>query len=156
MKLIAHDEAEMLAVGGKLAQICRDPMVIYLRGQLGAGKTTLVRGFMRGMGYYGAVKSPTYTLVEPYQVVDWHLYHLDLYRVQTAAELAYLGLRELAEGKAIILIEWPERGAGLLPPADLRLNIEYALAGREIIIEPLTAAGESLAKKLSVTEFSSV
>ncbi len=124
MKLIAHDEAEMLTVGGKLANICRDSTVIYLRGQLGAGKTTLVRGFMRGMGYTGAVKSPTYTLVEPYQVGDRRLYHLDLYRVQAAAELAYLGLRELAEGKAITLIEWPERGK---VPAPRRSAAQYCI-----------------------------
>ena len=75
-----------------------------------------MRGFMRAMGYGGAVKSPTYTLIEPYDVGDWRIYHLDLYRVEDAAELAYLGLRELYEGKAVMLVEWPERGGTYLPP----------------------------------------
>jgi tRNA threonylcarbamoyladenosine biosynthesis protein TsaE len=155
MKCSVHDEAEMLALGGSLAVACHNPMVIYLHGQLGAGKTTLVRGFMRGMGYKGAVKSPTYTLIEPYQLGQWRLHHLDLYRVQAAAELAYLGLRELHDGKVIMLVEWPERGEGLLPPADLVLNIEYAMVGREITLTPLTAVGEALVNGLAGADFSS-
>lgn len=155
MKLVIHDEAEMLALGGRLAQVCNDAIVIYLHGQLGAGKTTLVRGFMRSMGYTGAVKSPTYTLIEPYEVGGWRLYHLDLYRVQNSAELAFLGLRELYEGKVIMLVEWPERGVGFLPPADLVLDIEYALAGRSLIPQPLTPVGEAIVKALASADFSS-
>ncbi len=149
MKLSIRDEQEMLALGGRLAQACQDAAVIYLHGQLGAGKTTLVRGFMRGMGYGGPVKSPTYTLIEPYESGEWRLFHLDLYRVQDAAELAYLGLRELYEPRVIMLVEWPERGEGFLPPADLEIEIEYALTGRELIVQALSPAGEEILNKVT-------
>ena len=148
MKLVIRDEAEMLALGGRLAQACHAAVVIYFHGQLGAGKTTLVRGFMRAMGYGGAVKSPTYTLIEPYDIGDWRIYHLDLYRVEDAAELAYLGLRELYEGKAVMLVEWPERGGTYLPPPDLVMEIEYAIAGRQLLLKPHTATGEALISAL--------
>lgn len=155
MKFVVQDEAGMLALGGRLARACHAAAVIYLHGQLGAGKTTLVRGFMRAMGYNGAVKSPTYTLIEPYEVADWRLYHLDLYRVEDAAELAYLGLRELHEGRAVMLVEWPERGEGFLPPPDLVVEIEYAVAGRQLLLKPLTTVGEVLTASLGEGDFSS-
>ena len=154
MKVVIRDEAEMLALGRRLARACHAATVIYLYGQLGAGKTTLVRGFMRAMGYGGAVKSPTYTLIEPYDVGDWRIYHLDLYRVEDAAELAYLGLRELYEGKSVMLVEWPERGGTYLPPPDLVMEIEYAIAGRQLLLKPLTSVGEALTADLSQGDFS--
>ena len=142
MKFIIPDEEEMLVLGGKLAKACRRATIIYLRGQLGAGKTTLVRGFLRGMGYGAAVKSPTFTLVEPYEAAEWRLYHLDLYRIQKADELVYLGLRELQDHNVIVLVEWPERGEAYLPPADIVLVIDYAEHGRRVSLEPLTAVGK--------------
>jgi len=148
MKLVIGDEADMLALGGRLARACPAAAVIYLHGQLGAGKTTLARGFLRARGYGGAVKSPTYTLIEPYEVGDRRVYHLDLYRVEDAAELAYLGLRELYEGKAVMLVEWPERGGTYLPPPDLVMEIEYATAGRQLLLVPHSAIGEALISAL--------
>lgn len=154
MKLAVHDEAAMVSVGGRLARACHDAVVVYLSGPLGAGKTTLVRGFMRGMGYGARVKSPTYTLIEPYEVEGRHLFHLDLYRVRDAAELIYLGLRELQDGNAIILVEWPELGEGFLPLADVLLKIDYADEGRSLSIEARSPAGERLVEVFAGTDFS--
>ena len=154
MKLAVRDEAAMLALGEQLAKACHEALVFYLTGPLGAGKTTLVRGFMRGMGYGAAVKSPTYTLIEPYEAGPWHLYHLDLYRVHDAAELDFLGLRDLQDGNAIILVEWPEQGAGFLPPADVRLAIDYIGEGRQISLTARSAAGERLVHGLDGADFS--
>jgi tRNA threonylcarbamoyladenosine biosynthesis protein TsaE len=154
MSLLVHDESEMLELGDRLARSCHNAIVVYLRGPLGAGKTTLVRGFMHGISYTGVVKSPTYTLIEPYEVGEMRLYHLDLYRIETAQELAYLGLRELHDGKTIMLVEWPERGAGFLPPADLILEIEYAAEGRRLSLIAPTPAGEAVAKVLASADFS--
>jgi len=146
MKLAVHDEAAMLAMGERLAGACHDPVVLYLYGPLGAGKTTLVRGFMRGLGYAAAVKSPTYTLIEPYEIGARRAYHLDLYRVRDPAELEYLGLRELQDGNAVLLVEWPERGKGYLPPADMEITIDYAAAGegRQLALQAHGAVGERL------------
>jgi tRNA threonylcarbamoyladenosine biosynthesis protein TsaE len=146
MKLAVHDEAAMIAMGEQLAGSCHDPVVFYLYGPLGAGKTTLVRGFMRGLGYAAAVKSPTYTLIEPYEVGVRHVYHLDLYRVRDAAELDYLGLRDLQDGKAVLLVEWPERGEGFLPPADVEITIDYAAEGdgRQLAMQAHGTVGEKL------------
>jgi tRNA threonylcarbamoyladenosine biosynthesis protein TsaE len=145
MMLAVYDEAAMIAMGERLAGACHDPMVFYLYGPLGAGKTTLVRGFMRGLGYAAAVKSPTYTLIEPYEFGARRVYHLDLYRVREAAELEYLGLRELQDGSAVILVEWPERGAGFLPPADVELTIDYTEGeGRQLAMQARSAVGEKL------------
>ena len=118
-------EAAQLAFGARLAGLLRSYRgVIYLRGDLGAGKTTLVRGLLRGLGYQAPVRSPTYTLIEPYESVDPLVVHLDLYRLADLEELDYLGLRDLLERPGLMLVEWPERGAGALPPADLELFIE--------------------------------
>ncbi len=126
-------EAAQLMLGQRLAQLLRDYRgVLYLRGELGAGKTTLVRGLLRGLGYQGAVRSPTYTLIEPYDAVEPPVVHLDLYRLADPEELDYLGLRDLLERPGLILIEWPERGAGALPPADLEVLIEHTGEHRRI------------------------
>ena len=118
-------EAAQLAFGARLAGLLRSYRgVIYLRGDLGAGKTTLVRGLLRGLGYQAPVRSPTYTLIEPYEAVEPPVVHLDLYRLADPEELDYLGLRDLLERPGLMLVEWPERGAGALPPADLELFIE--------------------------------
>lgn len=120
-------EAAQLEFGARLATLLRSYCgVIYLHGELGAGKTTLVRGLLRGLGYQAPVRSPTYTLIEPYEAVEPPVVHLDLYRLADPEELDYLGLRDLLERPGLILVEWPERGAGALPPADLELFIEYA------------------------------
>lgn len=132
------------ALGATLAGVCPPACVIYLEGDLGAGKTTLVRGFIRALGHQGAVKSPTYTLLEPYDLPGKRCYHFDLYRLGDPGELEYLGIRDLMQEEAILVVEWPERGQGELPPADLVIHIRYRTDGRDIQLEPLGEVGEKL------------
>lgn len=116
-------EAEQVAFGELLATLLEPGMLLFLEGELGAGKTTLARGIARGLGHSGAVKSPTYTLVEPYRELRIPLYHFDLYRLGDPEELEYLGIRDYFDGRALAVVEWPERGAGFLPPPDLRVEL---------------------------------
>ena len=130
------DETATVEFGRALAQrAVREfdgNVVIYLAGDLGAGKTTLVRGVLRELGHAGAVKSPTYTLLEPYTLKTALVYHLDLYRIGHGEELAFVGLDELLEEPAIKLIEWPARAEGYLPPADISLELNVHGEGRTI------------------------
>ncbi len=134
------DEAAMLALGARLSQVFPDTGLIYLHGDLGAGKSTLVRGFIKACGYAGHVKSPTYTLVEPYQVPGHSIYHLDLYRLADPEELEFIGFRDLLTQQSIVLVEWPDKAQGLLPAADLDVYIQYSAQGREVLIEAGTEA----------------
>jgi tRNA threonylcarbamoyladenosine biosynthesis protein TsaE len=143
------DDAAQIALGQLLARLCPPGCTIHLAGDLGAGKTTLVRGFLRGRGHQGAVPSPTYTLVEPYALADGAVYHLDLYRLGDPEELDYLGLRDLLDGSAILLIEWPERGAGWLPAPDLLIRIEHRPAGRDIHFSAQTEKGQRICRQLA-------
>jgi tRNA threonylcarbamoyladenosine biosynthesis protein TsaE len=144
----ADSEKSQEAIGARLSEAATDECIIYLRGDLGAGKTTLVRGFLRGLGYRGAVKSPTYTLLEPYSISGRQVYHLDLYRLGHPEELEYLGIRDLLGQDAVLLVEWPERGTGALPPADLVVDIQYAPTGRRLEMESNTDAGLGLLHRL--------
>jgi len=138
------DGQAMEDLGQRLARSARRPGVIYLRGDLGTGKTTLVRGLLRGLGYHGKVKSPTYTLVEPYPIDGLTIYHLDLYRLGSPEELEWIGIRDLLGESALLLVEWPEQGDGMLPTADLVISLTYQGQGRELQLQALTAAGESM------------
>lgn len=149
MKIHTASEETMLALGGNLARACTAPAVIYLHGQLGAGKTTLVRGFLRGLDYVASVRSPTYTLIEPYDVGQWRVYHLDLYRVEASGELAYLGLRDLLESNVIMLVEWPERGSEVLPSPDIVVTIDYSLSGRDLIVTSQSLVGNAILEKFA-------
>ncbi len=144
----ARGEAEQEALGRRLAQHCKPPCIIYLMGDLGAGKTTLARGFLRGLGYAGSVKSPTYTLMEPYDMDDRVCYHFDLYRLADAQELEYLGLEDLLGPKAYWLVEWPDKGRGGLPPADLVVNIHHEDGARRIAFEPISEKGMGIMQGL--------
>jgi tRNA threonylcarbamoyladenosine biosynthesis protein TsaE len=140
----APDEPAMDALGRCLARGARRAGVIYLRGDLGTGKTTLVRALLRAFGYQGKVRSPTYTLVEPYALEGLTVYHLDLYRLGSPEELEWIGIRDLQAESALLLIEWPEQGAGMLPAADLQVSLSYRGPGRELRFQPLTVAGETM------------
>lgn len=146
--VLLPDEAAMIAFGERLAAAAEQGAVIFLHGDLGMGKTTLCRGVLQGCGHTGAVKSPTYTLVEPYDTLRGRVYHFDLYRLADAEELEYLGIRDYFDARSLSLIEWPERGAGMLPPADLEIEIERAGTGRRLTWQYNTAKGHRLADKL--------
>ncbi|MFP4132374.1 MAG: tRNA (adenosine(37)-N6)-threonylcarbamoyltransferase complex ATPase subunit type 1 TsaE [Thiohalospira sp.] len=135
------DEAATLALGAELAAAAPTAALIALRGELGAGKTTLVRGLLRGLGYDGAVTSPTYTLMEPYEAGGRRVVHFDLYRLGDPEELEMLGAREELDGGALALVEWPERGEGVLPPADLVLELSHHGQGRRAGLSAGTDAG---------------
>jgi len=147
-RLHLRGEEAQVAFGGRLAAHLEAPCVIYLEGDLGTGKTTLVRGVLRGLGYRGSVRSPTYTLIEPYELGGFRVFHLDLYRLGDPEELEYLGLRDLLDEDSILLVEWPERGAGALPPADLLIRIAHSPPGRALEICPTGCIGERIAEVL--------
>lgn len=135
-------EAVGAALAGALPPPEAGPVVAFLDGDLGAGKTTLARGFLRALGVRGTVRSPTYTLVETYDCGGRQAVHLDLYRLRDPDELPALGLRDWHRAGAAWLVEWPDRGAGHLPPADLRLALVAGGAGHEIRAEALTPLGD--------------
>jgi len=116
--------------------------VVYLHGELGAGKTTLVRGVLQGLGYTGRVKSPTYTLVEQYEVLGRTLFHFDLYRLADPEELEYLGIRDYLDAKSLVFVEWPERGKGFLSNADIDITLTYDGDARRIECKSLTPTGQ--------------
>lgn len=152
MKLVVPDADAMEEIGRQLARTAGRPGVVYLEGELGTGKTTLVRSLLRGLGYAGKVKSPTYTLVEPYALANLTVYHLDLYRLADPEELEWLGIRDLDSGADLLLVEWPDHGAGLLPPADLVISIEYRGGGRLLRVQTPTPRGQSMAAGLDETK----
>ena len=121
-----QNEDEMMALGGELAKHCiqQRSCIVFLQGELGAGKTTLVRGFLRALGHPGRVKSPTFTLVEHYHLHERDIYHFDFYRLIDPEELELIGIRDYLSGDAICLIEWPERAASLLPAPDITCKID--------------------------------
>ena len=149
LEYFLKDEAATVAIGTSLANIVRaitspQSLVVYLNGDLGAGKTTLTRGFVRGMGHNGNVKSPTYTLVEPYELANWRVFHFDLYRLSDPEELEYMGIRDYFNDDCCCFIEWPEKGQGILAKADLIINMAYQDEQRVITLHAETGYGESI------------
>jgi tRNA threonylcarbamoyladenosine biosynthesis protein TsaE len=147
MKLQLADAVATEALGARIAPLL-EHAIVYLQGELGAGKTTLARGILRGLGYSGKVRSPTYTLVEPYSVEQGTVYHLDLYRLANAEELEWLGLRDMLAERALLLVEWPERAGGVLPEADLVVQITASNGGRSVDMVARTGRGQQILSQL--------
>ena len=142
------DEAATSAFAVSLAGALSQGMVIYLRGDLGAGKTTLVRALLHALGYPGRVNSPTYTLLEQYEAGGFALRHFDLYRFRDAEEWDTAGFGDEFDGKNICLVEWPEQAAGLLPPADVEIIFEILPDGRNISLHAQTNTGRECLNSL--------
>lgn len=142
------DESATLALGAAIAPHVRPGLVVTLSGELGAGKTTLVRGLLRALGHAGRVKSPTYALVEVYEVLRLDFYHFDFYRFQDPREWIEAGFRDVFNGRNVCLIEWPERASGFLPSPDLEITLAMAGTGRTATLAAKTAAGESIVAAL--------
>jgi tRNA threonylcarbamoyladenosine biosynthesis protein TsaE len=136
------DEDATLALGAAMSGCLAPGLVVYLRGELGAGKTTLARGVLRGLGYAGRVKSPTYTLVELYTFSRLDLHHFDFYRFQDPREWIDAGFRETFNGRSVSLIEWPERAGELLPPADVEIGLESSGSGRNASLRSSSPKGD--------------
>ena len=148
--LYLADEQAMSDFGARIARITQGHGLIFLEGNLGMGKTTLSRGIIRGLGHAGAVKSPTFTLVEPYEIGDIRAFHFDLYRLVDPEELEYLGIRDYFEDDALCLIEWPEKGAGFLPKPDLTITISPQDSGRSLKILSQGSRGEAWCAALAL------
>lgn len=142
------DESATLALARRLAARLQPGMVIYLHGDLGAGKTTLVRGVLNALGYGGRVKSPTYTLVESYRIAGLDLRHFDLYRLHDEEEWEAAGFRDEFDGHNIFFIEWPEHALGLIPEADVKIIFEILAQGRHVEIQAKTPTGRECLKQL--------
>ena len=138
-----------MALGGFLAHAIEPGLVVFLRGELGAGKTTLVRGALRALGWQGPVKSPTYTLVEVYAVSRLDLHHFDFYRFRDPREWIDAGFRESFNGLTASLIEWPEKAAGLLPPADLEIALALQGTGRSAALTSSSTKGERVLARIA-------
>jgi len=134
-KIYLNNEADMFAFAKQFAATLKPGNVVYLYGDLGAGKTTFVRGILRAMGYQAAVKSPTFTIVEPYPLGDLTIYHFDLYRINDPEELDFIGIRDYAASESICLIEWPEKAQGHLPLADIACYIDIVEDKRIIRVD---------------------
>jgi len=143
------DEAATLRFGEKLAQLLQPGLFVALSGELGSGKTTLARGILRGLGYEGKVKSPTYTLVEVYELSRLDLYHFDLYRFKDSLELLEAGFRDDFDSRNVCLVEWPERAKDLLPIADLSVSLAEERGGRHVRIAAQTESGKNCLARIA-------
>lgn len=145
------DEEATHAFGAKLASVLAPGLVVYLSGDLGAGKTALTRAVLRGLGYGGKVKSPTYTLVEHYAVSKLNLYHFDLYRFGDPREWMDAGFHEYFNADSACFVEWPEKAQGQLPPPDVRISLAIQEPGRRVEITAETEKGEQCLERLRST-----
>lgn len=147
------DEAATLAMGARLGRALAPGLAVWLQGDLGAGKTTLTRGLLRELGFAGRVKSPTYTLVELYAFPRFNLYHFDLYRFADPDEWEDAGFREYFNPGSICLVEWPDKGGGLLPEPDVAVKLDFrdggSVDGRTVRIEGYTEAGKACVARLT-------
>lgn len=143
------EESQLEAIALRFAERLRPPLVVYLEGPLGAGKTTFVRALAKALGYPGRVKSPTYGLLERYDFEGVSLLHLDLYRIENEAELDYLGLRDLLGEFSVLLIEWPRRGGRAIPAPDVELKFSEDVTDRTLTATARSPAGDSLISGIS-------
>ena len=134
----------MEQLGEQLAHACHQGCILHLNGELGVGKTTLVRGFLQAWGHTGTVKSPTYTLVEPYQLRGRTIYHFDFYRLGDPEELEYIGIRDYLETEAICLIEWPDKGGPFTPAADVQIQLAHHGEARLLELQVHSATGQNI------------
>ncbi len=148
--LLIVDEAEMRMLGARLIKACNGGGVITLSGELGTGKTTLVRGALQALGVEGGVRSPTYTLVEYYPFTDFAIAHFDLYRLGDPEELEYLGYRDYLNPSTLCLIEWPERASGYLQAIDIAVELAYDPAGRRVSLHGRSAAGDRVLQAAAI------
>ena len=142
------DETATSAFAARISGLLKPGLVIFLHGELGAGKTTLVRALLNALGYQGRVKSPTYTLLEQYEAGGFSLRHFDLYRFRDASEWEFAGFNDEFDGKNICLVEWPEQAAGLLPCADVEIYFEILPDGRNISLQAHTETGRKCINSL--------
>ncbi len=152
MRLVISSPEEMEVFAAACARHLRSGFKLYLQGELGAGKTTFVRGLLRGLDYRGIVKSPTYTLVENYQAASWSIFHFDLYRLATSSELVDIGYRDYFDGRSICLVEWPERGKECLPGPDLLIRIDIDQTRRIVDCIAHSTEGEGYLEQLIVAK----
>ncbi len=145
------DEAATAALAGRVAAAIDGGLVCYLHGPLGAGKSAFARALLHALGVRGRIKSPTYSLLESYPLGDAQAWHLDLYRIADPDELEWLGMDALGEAGAVVLIEWPQRGAGAVPAADVEVFLDYAGAGRRAVVRADNDRGERLLCRLQAT-----
>ena len=152
MELVVElaDEQATVEFGQHLGKCLQGGEVVTLDGPLGAGKTTLCRGVLLAWGHQGAVKSPTYTLVEPYVFAECTVYHFDLYRLGHPEELEFMGIRDYFDNHSVALIEWPERGEGWLPSADLSVEILLKDCGRRLRVRAETARGRQVLERVGL------
>lgn len=141
-------ENDMLAFGARFAAAIEGGAIIFLNGSLGAGKTTFTRGFLRHLGYTAKVKSPTYTLVEPYDIDGRMIFHFDLYRLDNPGELEFIGIQDYFTSDAICIVEWPDKGFPLLPAPDLVCDIIFNKTGRDIVIEAQSEKGQETLRRI--------
>lgn len=151
LALALPGEAATIALARQLAPAVRSGGVVFLRGELGTGKTTFARALLRALGVGERVKSPTYTLLERYKVDGRDAFHLDLYRIANPGELEWLGLDELDAPETLVLVEWPERGAGALPAADLDVTLEHAGTGRQAYLSAASERGREWVASMTAT-----
>lgn len=150
MNLFLPDESATLEFAGRVFQALPSGCLVFLRGNLGAGKTTFVRGCLRAAGFSGAVKSPTFTLVEEYTLPDRSLFHFDLYRLNDPEELEWMGIRDYFRSDTICFVEWPERGAGLLPEADLEIRLTLEKTARRAEVSAHTEKGREILAQIAM------
>ncbi len=148
LKVTLHTEQETQLLGEFIAKSFDEPFTCYLSGDLGVGKTRLVRAIIQSLGFSGTVKSPTYTIVEPYKIGQYTIHHFDLYRLADPEELDFLGIRDYFDGASYNFFEWPEKGKGWIEAADLSIDLSFDGPNRLCVIQANSKIAKNLLKKL--------